>query len=253
MLFLSWYLWVVPHILAGVCLIGLVRRRHARPLTMFFGYLIVQVVAFICLLALQLLRFRFPSAVSWYERINIADLAASGLVTLLVIYQLTDELILSQVSFRETMHSLMRWTLAVLLLVAVSVSALFKNGGFPTTWKIFQAVDFSVNLMKVGLLLAVLLFSHALRISWRSLPAGIVLGFGVYGTVALCAAVLLSAFGHAKNLVLLDAVSMGAFHVSVLIWLVYIFLPAGPPAFTGQRPERTELEAWDQEMRKIVP
>jgi len=250
MLFLSWYLWVVPHILVGVCLIGLLRRRGAQAPSMFVGYLIVQVVSFFCLLPPLILRF--PSATLWYERINIADLAASELFTLGAIYQLTNELALSRLPLRDAVRSLMRWTLAALLPVAAVMLALFQNSSLRSTWKVFQMMDFSGNLIKLGLLLALLLFTRALHISWRSLPAGIVLGFGIDGSVELSAATLFSVLRQSKNLVLLDAVRMSAFHVCVLIWLVYIFLPSKPPSFSGHKPVRTDLESWDQELQKMV-
>lgn len=145
-----------------------------------------------------LLTLRFSAAESWYDCINIADVAASQLFTLGVIYELADELAFSRLSLRDSARSLMRWTLAVLLLVAAVTSALPQNGGLRSTWKIFQIVDFSGSLIKIGLLLALLLFTRALRISWGSLPAGIALGFGVYGTVELAAATLFQGFGHAK-------------------------------------------------------
>src|ERR1700746_1711108 len=250
MLFLSWYLWVVPHIVVGVCLMGLLLRPGAQAPSMFVGYLIVQVVSFFCLLPPLILHF--PSATLWYERINIADLAASELFTLGAIYQLTNELALSRLPFRDAVRSLMRWTLAVLLLVAAVMSALFQNSSLRSTWKVFQMMDFSGNLIKLGLLLALLLFTRALHISWRSLPAGIVLGFGIDGSVELSAATLFSVLRQSKNLVLLDAVRMSAFHVCVLIWLVYIFLPEKQPGFTGHKPDRTDLEAWDHELQKMV-
>jgi len=250
MLFLSWYLWVVPHILVVVCLIGLLRRSGARPPSLFVCYLIVQMVSFFCLLPPLIVRF--PSSTLWYERINIADLAASELFTLGAIYQLANELALSRLPLRDAVRSLIRWTLAVVLLVAAVMSALFQNSSLRSTWKVFQMMDFSGNLVKLGLLLALLLFTRALNISWRSLPAGIVLGFGIDGSVELSAATLFSVLRQEKNLVFLDAVRMAAFHVCVLIWLVYIFLPGKPLSFTGRRPDRTDLEAWDQELQKIV-
>lgn len=252
MLFLRWYLWVVPHILVGVCLIGLIRRSRPRPLPLFLCLLTVQVAGFLSLLVATLLTLRFPAADWWYNRINIVDLAATELLTLGVIYELTDELALSRLPLRQVVRSVMRWTLAALLLFASSASALLQGGGLPNAWKIFQTMDFSGSLIKIGLLLALLLFTRALRISWRGLPAGVVLGFGIDATVELSAATLFSVFGPGRNLVLLDAVRMGAFHVCVLIWLIYIFLPSKPQSFTGRRPDRTDLEAWDQELQKMV-
>lgn len=220
---------------------------------LFSGYLLVQVAGFLCLLAATLLTLRFPAAKSWYDLINIIDLAASGLFTLGVIYELTDQLALSRLPLRQAVRSVIRWTLALLLLVAGGTSALLQNGGLRNALKIFQVVDFSGNFIEIGLLLSLLLFTRALRISWRSLPAGIVLGFGVYGSVEVGTASLFAVFGHGKNSLLLDAVRMGAYHVCALIWLIYIFVPERPTDSGGSRLSKSDLESWDNEMEKMLP
>jgi hypothetical protein len=251
MIFLAWYLWVVPHILLGICLVGLLRRPRPRQLFLFLCYLVVQIVGFSCLVPLIMLR-RYPSAVSWYERINNADTLVSELVALGVIYQLADEFVLSRLSLRDAARTLMRWTLAALLLVTTATSALFQNAGLQNTWKVFQAVDFSGNVMTLGLLLTILLFTRALHISWRTLPAGVVLGFGVHSSVELSAATLISVFRHGQSLVFLDLIRMAAFHVCALIWLVYIFLPEGEPRVRGKGLSKSSLETWDQELKQLV-
>ena len=252
MLVLRWYLWVAPHILAGVCLVGLLRWPRPRPLPVFRCFLIIQVVGFFCLLIATLLILRFPAAVPWYEHINFADLTASELLTLGVIYELADELALSRLSLRHTVRFLMRWTLAVLLLIAAVTSALLQNGGLRSMLRIFQTVDFAGNLIELGLLLVLLLFTRVLHISWRSLPAGTVLGLGVYGSVELAVATLSSLFGHGKPLLFLDVARMSAYHVCTVIWLIYIFAPSKPADFTGHRPDRTDLEGWNEDLQKMV-
>src|SRR5262249_33063387 len=98
---------------------------------------------------------------------------------------------------------------------------------------------------------ALLLLSRVLYISWRGLPAGLALGFGIDSCTELSAAPLFSVFGRA-GYVPLDLVRQGAFHVCVVIWLIYIFLPTPPHNLKGTGLQKSDLELWDSELEKMV-
>jgi hypothetical protein len=162
MRFLSWYLWIAPHVLLGICLFGILRRGHYRRLPWFLAYTAFLSIQFV--------------------------------------------------------------------------------GCSPLHYTSFE---------ELGLLISLLFFSRALQISWQSLPAGIALGLGISASAELSGAALLSVLGRA-GYIPVDFIRMGAFHLCVVIWLVYIFLPSRSPSFTGHRPDRTDLEAWDQYLQKMV-
>jgi hypothetical protein len=93
----------------------------------------------------------------------------------------------------------------------------------------FQALDLSSNVIKVALLLVLLLFTHALQVSWDSLPTGIALGFAVNGCVEITASAMFSKLDRIYY-VDIDVLRMAGFHICVVIWLVYALMPERPTA-----------------------
>ncbi|MBV9615748.1 MAG: hypothetical protein JO031_09850 [Ktedonobacteraceae bacterium] len=173
------------------------------------------------------------------------------MVQLGVLYELANELMLSRSSSANLLRSLLRWTGATLLLVAAIVSASFSQPAIMRVMKVFQTLDFSSNLIIIGLLLSLLLFSRMLHISWRSLPSGIALGFGVLASAEMAASSLLSLLGR-PGYVKVDLVRMAAFHMCVLVWLFYIFFPPKAPIMRGTGLKKLELETWGQKLGRMV-
>jgi hypothetical protein len=250
-LFLRWYLWVAPNLLLVPCLFGLLRRRIYRPFPLFVAFVAAQLALFVTALFIVLTIANSPSYMLMYRRVVIADVGTSGLLGLGVMYELADKLIATRTSLKPVMQHLMRWTVAFLILIAALSTALIPQSGIEQIMKVFQVLDFSSNLVKLGLLLVLVGFSRVLRVSWRSLPAGIALGFAVSAAAEMAAAPLFSALGLSYYQ-RLDLIRTVGFHICVLIWLIYIFLPGKPPTFTGHRPDRTDVEAWDHELQKMV-
>lgn len=250
-LWLRWYLWVAPSLLLLPCLYGLLRRRLYRTFPLFVAFVAAQPASLAAALFITLTLANSPSHMLMYRRVLVADVGISGLLGLGVMYELADNLIASRFSLRPVVQRLLRWAVGLLLLAATACSALIPQGSMELVGRIFQEVDFSSHLLELGLLLTLILFARVLKVSWLSLPAGIALGFAVSAAPEVAAAPLYSALGLSYYQ-RLDLVRMVGFHIGVLIWLIYIFLPGKPPSFTGHRPDRTELEAWDQELQKIV-
>jgi hypothetical protein len=247
MLFVRWYLWVAPNVLLLPCLYGLLRRGRYQTFPLFVSYVAAQLV----LLAIALLTLVDPSShMLAYRRVLIADTGASGLLGLGVMYELAQELVASRSSLSSVIQPLLRWSVALLILVAAACSALLPASGIERILKVFQVLDFSSNLLKLGLLTTLVLFARMLRISWRSLPAGIALGFAVSAATEMASAPLLSELGQSYYQ-RIDLVRMAGDHICVLIWLIYIFLPE-KPSFTGQGLEKKDIEFWDKELQKMV-
>lgn len=84
MLFLSCYLWGVPHRALFDQALATIRPSSATDVSCL---LTVQVAGFLCLFVVTLLISRLPAVVSLYDRRNIAELAASVLFSLGVIHE----------------------------------------------------------------------------------------------------------------------------------------------------------------------
>jgi hypothetical protein len=251
MFFLWWYLWIAPHILLGACLVSLLRRRLQRQYPIFTTYIISYLVYFLALLATDcLIRYQLSSLLT-YRWVLVAGTGATELLGLGVLYKIASELLVSRSSLAQLSRILLRWVAAILLLASALASGLLSKPGMERLISIFQTLDFTSNLIKLGLLLVMLLFTRALHISWRTLPAGIVLGFGISACTDMAGSALLSAVGK-SGYVVVDLIGMSAFHLCAAIWLVYILLPERLPRFVGAGLKKSDLEFWDQELQRMV-
>jgi hypothetical protein len=185
-----------------------------------------------------------------YQWAFVIGLGISALLNLAIVYEVANDLLVSRSVLAPFLKRLLRWIAAFLLLVSAVGSALLTNSSVKRVENIFHVMDLSSNVVLVGLLLVLFLFRKVFLISWRGCTAGIALGFGVFASVELATVALRVEYG--KSEIVIDAVSMAAYQVCVLIWLVYLFLPERPPTSTGTGLQTSELESWDQELERLA-
>src|SRR5713101_2468653 len=247
MLFLRYYFWIAPHLLLSVVLIGLLRRRLQKELTVFFAYVVFELLRFLLLMVIDL----FPGfSRLQYRWVLVFGLGISTLLRFGVVYEMTLEVLRSLSTLAAVLLPLLRWTAAALLLLAAFGSATF-SGGIQHVEGIFRVLDFSSNVVQSGLLVVLFLFSRVLHVSWRSCAAGIILGFGFFSSVELATSALRPEFADSGNIAI-DLIQMAAYHVCVMVWLIYLFLPERTPKFTRSGLEKSEIEFWDQELQRMV-
>jgi hypothetical protein len=248
MIFVRYYLWIVPHaILATLVVLAWHRGWHKR-LPIFFVFAVFGVLQFLALFAVS--RILPASSIAVYHWTLIGSSAVGEALELGVLFELAGALLLRRVSLTNSLRIVMKWTLAGLVLVAATASASFAEVGLLGTLRIFSVLDFSASLIEAGLLLAMFLFSNALRVSWRSWPTGVALGFGISACLNLATAALRAQFGN-RALLAVDVTQMAAFHVAVLVWLVYLLLPERSPKQTQVFGE-SDIRFWDQELQRMA-
>ena len=248
MVFLRYYLWIAPHVLLGLVLVGLLRRELQKQLPLFLGYVVFELILFAALITINFLSW--SSALQYYW-VSALGLGISASLKCGVIYELAEQLLLSRSRLAPLLRSLLRGVAAALLLIAVGFSATFPGAGIDRARKIFHALDFGTSVMLVGFLVVLLLFAEALYLSWRSRTVGIVLGFGVLASVGLTTSALRPHLGQSGSIVI-DLIQMAAYHICVLVWLAYLFMPERVPQFTGRGLQKTDIESWDQELQRMV-
>ena len=249
--FLRLYLLIAPNLLLIPCLVGVLRDELRRRYPVFGLYISAELAIFLILFLVDRLIAHSMTSLLTYRWILVIGTGVSALLALGVLYELADELILSRSSISRLLRPIVKWTAAILVLTAAFFSALLTSLGTERVITVFQTLDFSANLIKIGLLLALLLLTSVLDVSWRSLPAGIALGFGIWAAAEISASALISQLGS-RGYVTIDFIRMGAFHLCVLIWLVYIFLPERTAQYKGTGLSSSELELRSQELRKMV-
>jgi hypothetical protein len=248
MLFASYYLWIVPHILLGIFLICLLLRRLRRQLPIFVGYVVFELVQFIVLFTI-FLHSPFPTAI--YKWTLVVGDGIGSILELGVIYELANELLLSRSSLGSMLRPALQLVLALLLLGAAIGSGAFSGISVQRVNNIFEMVNFSSNLIEAGMVLALFIFARALRVSWHSWVAGVALGFGVSASIDLVSAALRAQLGE-RAFSVVDLTQMAAFHVCVVIWLVSLFLADRTPPFPDGKVKISDLELWDQELQRMV-
>lgn len=248
MLFLRYYLWIAPSLLLGVFLVLFLRRGLQRQLLSFLIYVIFNLFQFLAAVACRL---RSPFAIHTYRwGVLVFGNGLIALAGLWVIFELWNELVFSRSSLASMGRLLLSSTLAVLLLTAGAFSGALSDIGLQRVGSIFEVLDFSTSLIQTGLVVVLFIFSRALRISWRNWMVGIALGFGISACADLSSAAWRAALGKTA-FIPVDIAQMGAFHLCVIVWLTYLLLPERP-RFTGPSLQTEDLEAWSEQLQKIV-
>jgi len=248
---LDWYLFIAAHVILAACLVALVLRQRSKQYPIFRAYLVFELVSFLVADTLAHLVWRsLFSPLSWAWTVVYANVISTG-VELAVLYELSDKLILSRSLLGATLRPLLRWSGAVLLLIAAAVSVLIANRGVNGVFSVFETLNFASHLIVFGILFVLLVFSHALQVPWRSLSAGIALGIGISSGVEMASSALVSAFGM-KSLIPADFITMLASLLCATVWLVYILLPDRSVIAPGIRLGKSEIEFWDHELQRMV-
>ena len=252
MIFLRWYFFIAPNFLLGCCAFLLWRQRLHRIYPIFGAYVGFQLLLFIVLFTTDLLILPSITSLEMYRSVLVVGTGIGAVLQVGVVYELACELLLSRSSLANSLRPLLRWSLALALLIATGSSALLPRTSPEPLMLAFQNVNFASNLIAMGLLLALILCARAFGISWRALPAGIALGFGIDASGELCGSALLSVLVGHKGYITADFIRQVAGHLSVLIWLVYILKPERLPSFKGKHLGKGELETWGNELQKVV-
>ena len=249
MFFLRYYLWIAPHVLLGFVLLASLRKRLYKELPVFCTFTIFETLRFVLLLTVS--RLIPASSISVYLWFLTCTAAIEVPLQLAVIYELAHNLIFSRTSLERLLRPAFTWTVTGLVLLAAATSGSLRDITREKIVNAFGILDFSSGLVQVGILVALLLFSRALRISWRSRATGVALGFGVSACIDLASAALRSGLGKSA-FIAIDITQMTAFHVGVVIWLVYLLLPDRAPVFVGRGFEESDIQFWDQELQRMT-
>ena len=253
MLSFYYFLWFAPQVLLGTSLVLLLRGRVYNRLPFFCVYVGFNLVNFVLLLSVSKLAAHVsPSPFHVYQSFALACLASDVILQYLVIYELAKELLI-HLTFVKKLFPVVRWIAASLVLAAAALAALLPQSGIGRLMSAFQTLQFSANLIYTFLLLLLLSFSRALNVSWKSLPAGIALGLGIWSSAEMASSAFYSLVGKpGPGYLAIDLVRSTAFLLCTVIWLVYILRPQRSPKFTGTRLELSELELLDQQVQRML-
>jgi len=248
---LAWYLFIAAHVVLAACVVALLLKQSWKQYPVFLAYAVSELVSFLVAYTLEGLLSRSLISLATYRWASVYANLITTAIELAVLYELAHKLILSRSVLGATLRSLLRWSGAVLLLIAAVVSVFIANPGLDRVENVVQMLNFASHLITVGILFVLLVFSHALQVPWRSLSAGLALGFGINSGTGLASSALVAALGP-KSLIPVDVVETSALLLSTTVWLVYVLLPDRSVVLPGIRLGKSEIEFWDHELQRMV-
>lgn len=254
MFFVRVYLLYASNLILLITLLSIFHRKWHRQHPLFVIYLFLQLAYFLSAATVDFLIARHSASRSVYLWTLILGLGLSAVAELAVLYELTVELIFSRLRRAAAYGAVSRWTLGVLLLLGVVVAAGLESSSPEPLTNVFQDLDTVVYVIALGLLFGIVLLTKAVNIRWRSLHAGVALGFGVAAAGELAGSGVLSEFGKNRSgYIAADLIRMSAFHACALIWLIYVLLPEKPPSNRGSSLSAADLQSQAEELQRMLP
>lgn len=244
---LSLVLWISPHALLGVLAIFLYHRRLFRQFPVFFVYVCYEIVEFIPLFALY---SAFGVTSKPYIYAYCVTLLLSITLRFGVINEVSKDLFRESQFLKVSAHRSLQ-TITGLLLVIGVVLAVLAPGDSDRWYAGIFIVNRGAAIVQSGLLLALLLFSRFLGLSWRRPAFGIALGLGILTSVDLAFSALRAEFTSTSGAEFLNLMITGTYLVCVSIWIAYLLVPEAKPAALEVVPH-DEVETWNTEFQRLL-
>lgn len=248
---LWYYLWIAPHLLQAVLLVIILHRRIYRRLPIFSIYTVYELLQFVVLFTLS----RFGNSKispTFYGGISTAGFTGSIILRFAVIYEIVSYLFGKYKSLRHFGKRVFLWATIALAIISLTLALHAHRQGSDMGTFLLYISSRTVVFMQFGLLLAIFAFSRTLRLEWRRDIYGIALGFGLYAGVELVSSALITQFGYSIH-TYMDYLTMGTYHVCVLIWLISVLRPQTVrPHDLRHIPDHKELEIWNEEMERLL-
>jgi hypothetical protein len=245
---LSLFLLIAPHVLLGVLAVILYKRRLYREFPCFAAYVLYEIAKFIPMFTLYSVQ---GVTGKQYAYAYCVTLLLSIALRFGVIDEVSKDLFCKSQFLKVAVRRTLQGVTGLLLVIGI-LFAVYAPGDNSAKW---YAGIFVVNrgaaMVQSGILLALLLFSRFLGLSWRRPAFGIALGLGVLTSVDLAYSALRAAFTSYVAADFLDLLITGTYLVCVSIWTGYLLAPELEPASLAVLP-RDEVETWNRELQHLL-
>lgn len=237
-------LWLSPTIVESVIVMAMLYRKLWRSLPIFFSYLIFT-ISRTCFLFLER-----SSQIEYFYAYWVTE-AVGCLAVLFVIKELFDNAFQQHLGLRQLGNVLFRWSIAVLLVLAVIVAWTSPGGDTTRIMAGILTVKWTVTFVEFGLLGFLFLFAFAMGLGWQHYATGVCLGFGIYGAVELTAITARAMYGEPATGIF-NWVVMTVNNCCVFIWAAYFLIPVREP--TRQVPVHvaSRLEEWNRALLLLM-
>jgi hypothetical protein len=210
---------------AALIVLMMTQRKLRKEFPLFFSYAIFQLVQGCVLIAL-----RPHYRVYFYAYWTAAILTV--LIEFVVIYEIFSHIFAPYDALRRIAMVLFRWAALILVMVAIVAAAGNAQSNMNRLMATIFALERSIRIMQVGLVLFLFLFSQQVGLTQRHRVFGISLGFGIMAAVELTVATMASSLGEGRY-ISLPILSSAAFATAAFVWAYYMRI---------EEPERVKVE-----------
>ncbi len=219
------YLWVAPHVLLAAVAAVMVRTWRHKDYPIFFSYLLFEILQFCILFAMSRMD-SVPGSI--YQPIDLFFRAGSIAFRFAIIQEMLEASVARSPSLRKTMAWILRCSAAVLGMLAIAFI------GSVYSWSVSRmivpayAVNQTFNILQCGLLALVFLWHRFLGLKMRHFSVGIALGMAWVAGLEPLMDTMRNFRVAAPQFV--DLLEMGAYHISVALWLYFAQAKAESPS-----------------------
>jgi hypothetical protein len=221
----AYALWAVGVAALGGVIVQMVRREIRRDFPLFFSYAIFQIIQNVLLFVLR--PFYSQYFFTYWVTVILAVL-----IEFTVMYEIFSHVFRPYEALRRIAMVLFRWAALVLVMVAVVTAAGNGASSLHKVMATILALERSIRVMQVGLVLFLFLFSQQVGLTQRHRVFGISLGFGITAAVDLTTVTMASSMNAGSHYGL-AFLSSGAFVAAAGVWAYYM---------TIQEPVRIKVE-----------
>jgi hypothetical protein len=244
-----WFLAVGAH---GALTFVAIKRGFQREFPIFVCY-----TSWITLEGVLLIYMDYAPSVSGDQYTAAFSLAAaiSVAIRFALIYEIFKHLLSRYPALTRSGISLFRAATLLLLIIVLALAWFAPATGRDPTMARFFVLERTVNILLIGQLLFLFIFSRAFGLSWRSHAFGIALGLGIFATVMLStSAIRTQTQPTAPNQMtnITEGVNQGTYLFCALLWLVYLLATERPPQTPKPRLPKHDLGAWNQELQRFL-
>lgn len=218
-------IWAVGTLIIVAIVVMMVKRGLRKEFPLFFSYVVFQGIVSTLLLVL-----RPHYAVYFYAYWTTAMLGV--FVEFVVIYEIFSHIFRPYEALRRIAMVLFRWSALVLVMVAVVTSVATGQSGLSQIMTTILALERSIRVMQVGLVLFLFLFSQQVGLTQRHRVFGISLGFGITAAVELIIVTMITNMDPTQHTGI-ALLSSGACLTASGVWCYYMRI---------EEPERVRVE-----------
>ena len=243
------YLWIAPNILLFGLGLLLWRRGSGDRFPAFVAFAILSALGGMAEFVADLV----PSVTAEnFWRVCWASLLIESLLKFVAIGEVFSRLVLPYPSISRLGRLVVTGLGAVLVLVAALVAALSRGDSTFQLISGFHLLAQTVVMIELGLIVIIFLFTAYFKLSWDRVSFGVLLGFGVSACVYLASwAIMENATPSPQMRGVLNLLNMATYHLSVLIWMYYLLVPAKVKKTVVRLPENN-LEVWNRELERLL-